>query len=346
MSCQLVGDAGGGVGGEGGGMEPAYTPNQLPHAPAAAESTMRILRLPSLAIGATALLFSALSEPSAALVFSAPSAAQSNERVAYATAWDPKTRAPITGLGTEAFVVREDGVRREVLRVTPATTPMAVAILVDNSQAARNHIADIRKALATFVKALDGVGPVSIIGIADRPTILRDYTTDQKQLADGVGRVFAMPDSGATLLDAITEISSGLRRREEDRAAMVVLTTENIEFSNRHYKDVLEALARGGAMLHAVVLTTPAGSSLNDEARNRAVVLDRGPTESGGTRIDVLTSQAFEEKLKELAAILKSQHRVIYSRPESLIPPEKLEITSAKAGIEANGGAARGQKVR
>lgn len=299
---------------------------------------MKTARL--IAGGATALLLLLLS------ALSVPSAAQGNERVAYASAWDERTRAPLTGLGTDAFVVREDGARREVLRVTPATTPMSIAILVDNSAAARNSIADIRRALGTFVKAVDGVGPVSIIGIADRPTILRDYTTDQKQLTDGIGRVFAMPDSGATLLDAITEISNGLRRREEDRAALVVLTTENVEFSNRHYKDVLDALASGGAMMHAVVLTTPAGSSLTEEARNRAIVLDRGPRESGGTRTDVLTSQAFEDKLKELAAILKSQHRVIYSRPESLIPPEKFEITSAKAGVEASGGPARGQKAR
>ena len=299
---------------------------------------MRHLLFRVIAGGATALFLIA--------AHSEPAAAQANERVVYASAWDEKTRAPLTGLGTDAFIVREDGARREVLRVTPATTPMPVAILVDNSQAARDHIADIRKALGTFVKALDGVGPVSIIGIADRPTILRDYTTDQKQLSDGIGRVFAMPGSGATLLDAIVDVSNGLRRREEDRAALVVLTTENVEFSNRHYKDVLEALARGGATMHAVVLTTPAGSSLTEEARNRAVVLDRGPKDSGGTRIDVLASQAFEEKMKELAAILKSQHRVIYSRPESLIPPEKVEVTAAKPGVEASGGPARGQKAR
>ena len=75
-------------------------------------------------------------------------------------------------------------------------------------------------------------------------------------------------------------------------------------------------------------------------------MLDRGPRESGGTREDVLTSQTFEAKLLELAAILKGQHRVVYSRPQSLIPPEKLEISSAKAGVAASGGAARGQAAR
>lgn len=282
----------------------------------------------------------------AALCLSVALLAQSNERIAYVSAYDEKTRAPITGLGVRDFVVREDGAAREVLRVTPATSPMAVAILVDNTQAAGDHIADIRRALASFVKALDGVGPVSIIGVADRPTILRDYTTDQKQLQDGVGKVFAMPGSGATLLDAVFEISRGLQKREEDRAAMVIVTTENVEFSPRHYKEVLDALARGGAQLHAVILNTPAGSALDDPARNRASVLDEGPKKSGGTRTDVLTSQAFEVKLQELAALLKSQHRVVYSRPQTLIPPEKFEIASAKPGVTASGGPARGQAVR
>jgi hypothetical protein len=281
-----------------------------------------------------------------AFLLSATLFAQANERVAYVSAWDAKTRAPITGLGTDAFSVREDDVRREVLRVTPATSPMAVAILVDNSQAAQNHIAEIRRALTSFVRALDGIGPIAIIGVADRPTILRDYTTDQKQLEDGIGKVFAMPGSGATLLDAIEESSKGLRKREEDRAAMVVLTTENVEFSNRHYQDVLDALAGGGAQLHAVILNTPAGARLDEPSRNRASVLDRGPRESGGTRVDILASQAFEAKMKELAAILKSQHRVVYARPQQLIPPSKIEIASAKAGVEASGGQARRQAVR
>jgi hypothetical protein len=301
---------------------------------------MRYLKIRFVAGGAAALsLLSVLSAPPVAL-------AQANERVAYVSAWDSKTRAPVTGLGPTDFTVREDGAQREVLRVTAATTPMPIAILVDNSQAARDHIAEIRKAVGSFVRALDGVGPIAIIGVADRPTILRDYTTDQKLLQDGTGRIFAMPDSGATLLDAIVEISKGLQRREEDRAAMVVLTTENIEFSNRHYKDVLDELAKGGAMLHAVVLTTPAGSSLSEEARNRAFVLDRGPIESGGTRIDVLASQAFDSKMLELAGLLKSQHRLVYARPQTLIPPEKVVISSAKAGVEAAGAPARGQKVR
>ena len=272
--------------------------------------------------------------------------AQSAERVLYVSVFDEKTREPVTGLGPEAFVVREDDARREVLRVTPATTPMPVAILIDNTQAATPTIADLRKALATFVRALDGIGPIAIVSVADRPTILRDYTISQQQLQDAIGRVFAVPESGATLLDAIVEISRGLERREEDRVAIVVVTTENTEFSTRHYRDVLEALAKSGAMMHTVVLTGPGGTALDDPSRNRASVLDLGPKNSGGTRMDVLTSLAYEGRLQDLSAILKRQHRVVYARPQRLIPPEKIEVSAAKQGLEARGGPARGQSAK
>ncbi len=85
---------------------------------------------------------------------------------------------------------------------------------------------------------------------------------------------------------------------------------------------------------------------MDDPARNRAHVLDVGPKVSGGTRTDILTSQAFEVKLQELAAILKSQHRLVYARPQTLIPPEKIEVSATKPGIVAAGGPARGQALR
>jgi len=119
-----------------------------------------------------------------ALFISVVLAAQSAERILYVNVFDKETRAPITGLGNDAFAVREDGIAREVLRVTPATSPMSIAILVDNSQATTPTIADLRKGLSGFVKSLDGIGPIAIITVADRPTIVRDYTTSQVQLQE------------------------------------------------------------------------------------------------------------------------------------------------------------------
>lgn len=286
----------------------------------------------------------------AAVVLAAPGhsllAKQARERVLYVSAFERDSRKPVSGLTPRDLVVREDGIAREVLRVAPATTPMPVAILIDNTQAASSAITDIRTAVSAFVKEADGLGPIALIGYGERPTILTDYTTNSKTLLAGVGRIFSMPGSGATLLDAIRETSQGLGRREEDRAAIVVIGTEPPEFSNLHYSQVLETLRKAGAQLYVVVLSTTNTDISSEEARNRATVLDRGPRESGGIRWDVLATTAFPGQLENLARVLKSQYRVIYARPESLIPPERVQVAAAKPDVEAQGAPARGQAVR
>jgi hypothetical protein len=291
---------------------------------------------------ALAILISAFSLGGSA---SAPlrEAAQPRERVAYVSVVDAKTLAPVKEVGPESIAIYEDGTRREVLRVTPASSPMPVALVVDNSQAAAPTIPDLRKALTTFLNTIDGIGPIAIFTVADRPTILQEYTTSPKELLDAAGRLFHAPSSGATLLDTLSDVSRGLAKRESDRAAIVVITGENVEFSNLQYRDVLERLGDSGAMMYTIVLANAAGSTATDEARNRATVLDRGPRESGGMRIDVLTSMSFESRLKVFGDMLKSQYRVTYARPESLIPPEKIQISAARPGLEAYGAPARGQ---
>jgi hypothetical protein len=272
--------------------------------------------------------------------------AQARERVLYVSVYDSDSLQPVKDLKPDGIIVREDGNRREVLRVVPATSPMPIAVLIDNSAAATPAISDLRRGLTAFVNGVEGLGPVALVTVASRPTIVRDYTTQQTDLLETVGRLFAEPDSGATLLDAIADVAKGLARREADRAAIVIVTTENVDFSHLHYNDVLDSIKASGAAVHAVVLVNPGGSFGTDEARNRATVLDRGPRESGGVRTDILTSLSFESRLRDLAAILKSQYRVTYARPESLIPPQKIDVSSATPRLDVRATPARGQAIK
>jgi VWFA-related protein len=273
-------------------------------------------------------------------------AVQTRERVAYVSVIDSETFAPIRDATPDAIAIREDGTRREIIRIAPATTPMPLAVVVDNSQAMAPAISDLRKALATFLKSVEGIGPIAIFTVGDRPTVLQQYTTAQNELVDAAGRLFHAPNSGATLLDALVDVSKGIAKRESDRAAIVVVTGENTEYSNLHYQNVLDALRDSETMMYAIVLVNPNGSVASDEARNRATVLDRGPRESGGMRIDVLTSMSFEPQLKVFGDMLKSQYRVVYGRPEALIKPERVQVSGAKPGVEAYGAPARGQGTK
>jgi VWFA-related protein len=256
---------------------------------------------------------------------------------------DPRTRdvyvtvldargAPVAGLGAADFTVREDGTAREVLKAGPATAPMQIAVLIDDSQAASPMIQPLREGLTAFVDLLAGKAEIALITFGERPTTLTDYTGTAAQLKRGIGRLFARPGSGPYLLDALVDASRGLERRKAERPVMVVVTIEGIEFSNRHYQTVLDELRRSGAVLHVLAIGSPS-SSMSEEMRNRNIALAEGTSQSGGRRDQLLSEIAFPNRMKELAAELLNQYVVTYGRPETLVPSETIEVGVTRSGL-------------
>ena len=274
--------------------------------------------------------------------FRAYAQAGDRERTLFVSALDEKGE-PVTALAPDDVIVREDGARREVLRISRATEPIDIALLVDNSASAEDAITHMRDALRRFIaKMAADKNAIALIALADRPTILVDYTSDQKRLEQGIGRLFPMSMSGMTLLDAIVEVSRGLARRETPRVAIVPVVNDGVEFTNRYSRDVIDALKMASAPLHAVTVGS-FGITGDDASRERAFVLDSGTRDSGGQRVTLLSPMGLPSALDKLARELSSQHKVVYGRPQSLIPPEKLEITSARRGVTVRGAPMRGQ---
>ena len=277
------------------------------------------------------------------LVCAAGLGAQAREHVAFVSVVDRQNGSPIATVTARDLVIREDRVSREILRVAPATGPMPLAVLVDNSTAAEPAVADIRTALTSFVQALGGLGPVAIISTAERPTVVTGYSDAPASLTAGIQRIFARPMSGVTLLEAVFETANGLMKREGERAAIVILSAGGMEQSTLHYSRALDRLKASGATLHAVVLAPPGRAVFDDASRQRDMLLDRGVKDTGGVRRDVLTSMAFGAALTDLAGVVTHQFRVVYARPQTLIPPDSFEVAAAAPGHVAHGTAARGQ---
>ena len=240
----------------------------------------------------------------------------------------------VSGLTGRDFNVREDGVAREVLRAEPATEPLDVVLLVDDSQAATSSIPYLRDGLTKFVDRMQGKAKIGIVTIGDRPTSVAESTTDAAALKKGASRIFARPGSGAYLLEGINEVVRGFRLRETGRPTIVALTIEGVEFSNLQHQQVIDGLLASGATLHVLAIGTPAANN-SDELRNRNLVLAEGSELTGGRRDQLLSPMAIEERLQQLAGELLNQYKVTYGRPDSLVPPEKVQVTVNKPGATA-----------
>lgn len=294
---------------------------------------------------AAALLFAAL-----ALVWPGRLAAQAIQRSMYVSVLN-EAGAPVPDLGPSDFIVREDNATREVLRVAPADEPMQIVLLVDNSQAARDNIPNIRQALPPFVATLTGAAEgdikneIAIVAIGERPTIFTNSTTNRVNLQKGIDRLWSLRGTGAYLLDGIIEVCQGFKKRDAQRPVIIAITSEGPELSNRDYQQVLDPLRASGAAFYALVIGHPSGS-LSDEARNRNMVLDVGPRTTGGRRDEMLAPMALPARLKPLADELMHEYRVTYARPQSLIPPEHVTVAAKKPGLTARGTLIKDQQGR
>jgi VWFA-related protein len=313
--------------------------------------SMRAVRLPSL------LLALALGCAQAAF-------AQVDERVIYASVVDSKGQ-PVLDVGPKDLVVSEDGQTREILRIAKDDDPLQIALLVDNSVSMRGKLSDLRKALSTFVTGLRPGVQVALITLAERPTIVVNYTADQAALLKGVGGI-VLPVAGTYVLDGIAEASEVLTKRPMARPVMVVVTGRGPELSHRDYTDVLRPLRVSGAALHAVIVTGPnpegdamrgaragnsadaggdiadAGGDIGDAGDasggvGRDILLGRMTKETGGRYQEVLSTSGLNAKLQQLSSEISNQYRVTFARPQRLIPPKSTKISARQSKMRVRG---------
>ena len=232
----------------------------------------------------TRVSLAALLLVAAALLSPATPHAQAIPRSMYVSALD-EAGAPVADLGPSDFLVREDKAPREVLRVAAADEPMQLAILVDNSQAARNYIADIRTGLEGFVDRDDERHQERAVDHRARRAADGPREPVDRSRPDHEGRLPDLRAAPERQLPARRPHrgQQGIREARSARPVIVVITTEGPEFSSRRYEDVLKPLHEVGAALHVLVLGPPS-NSIDEDARNRSAVLDEGPRTTGGRR--------------------------------------------------------------
>lgn len=275
----------------------------------------------------------------AALAVAPSLSAQTTEQTMYVSVLD-KDDHPTTGLDVPDFGVREDAQNREVLRAGRTADPLDLAILIDNSQALQPYVNDLRKALTTFVTRMadQQSANVALISMADRPTGLVDYTTSVVTLQKGANKIFAQPGAGTVFQDSIADAIKGIRARHNPRRALLVITTDGTDFSNVPYQHTLDMLKASGTALQVLRISPNGGPSLaNDNARDRAYLIDQGTRATGGRRQDLLSSMALAGALDQVADDLGAQYKLVYARPGSLLPPKNVEVSVKRADLTARG---------
>ncbi len=247
--------------------------------------------------------------------------------------------APVRDLAPADLSVREDEATREVVEVKPATDPMTIAVLVDNTSPTMGTNAptqELRAGLSAFVKTLQQANPETQIGIwefAGAAVQTTKFTTKTDDLTKKIQRMFPARQSGAVLLEALVDASKELTKKAVGpRRAIVSVSFNSPEVSTIEPSLVAAAMAKSGASFWAVAIESNASASTSAQGGTptRAVILEEMPPRTGGLRLTGVAGTALEGQLKSIADALTAQHVVTYVRPDGAATPTQIRAVSRR----------------
>jgi hypothetical protein len=252
-----------------------------------------------------------------------------NQQQIYVSVVDKKGD-PVATLSPTDLTIKEDGTSREVLAVKPATGAMDIALMVDTSAITASAVVDMREALKSFAAAIWAKSPESQIALytfGERPALDSDFSSSAVALNRRLDRLFSSSGSGAYFVDAVVDVASVLAKRKSARPVMVAYVDENgPDFSNRRHDHASDAVAASRASLWTVTRQGFGNSGTTQEGRERSMVIGDVTTRSGGRGTIVFDGSGIKVRFADVATQLLSQFEVTYGRPESLIPPDKIEV--------------------
>jgi hypothetical protein len=250
-----------------------------------------------------------------------PTSAADVTRQIYISATD-KSGAPVTDLAVGDIGIKEGGKDRAVQSVTPATGPIHVAFLEDDSGTGA-----FQSAVAQFMDRLQARGLFSITLLTPQASMVVDFTNDPSALREALGRLGKrgrMQPDGDQMLDAIDRTARALQQRKAERGVIVAMTLAGGTPESIQPDEVLASLRASGAMLNVVhVLGAELGMVMGD-----------GPKQSGGRIEQTGSGNGIVPAALRIAESLQTQYVVTYTIPDGTSLSDRISVSTSRKEIK------------
>ena len=258
-----------------------------------------------------------------------PRVAAATERTVYVTV--TANDAPVPDLTAADFVVKEGGKDREIVKAAPATTPMRLALAVEERLVADHNV---RKAIFEFMKLMIERSQIALITIGLRNNVVVDFTSSGEALVGGLNKLSMNPPPDSAVAEGILDLSTRFVESKAERPVIVVISFSGGQ-AGVAPRTVLDKLRDSGALMHAITLSgssqvSPLGSMSDQSGREQ--VLGDGPKQSGGRRIEVTSTLQILRATQQIAADLGSQYAITYTLPDGVKPDRRFNVTVKRRG--------------
>jgi VWFA-related protein len=250
----------------------------------------------------------------------------------------------VRGLVPEEAAVMENGVARSVTRLEEDRRPLTVAVIVDSSAPmATFYRLHLVEPVVQLLNQLPEGSRFAVWTTGDRPQKIADWNDDVAAASRALKHV--APQGGNTVIDAIVEATADLKKKESERAAVVVVSGVGIGFSNFERRQAVEKATSGGGATFMVVQFEETGepSQATGDAVSRLdydYVFDSVTRQTGGLRELTMSAMGVPRSLEKIAQALKAPYRLSYTTVPDL-KERKVEVRVARPGVKVRTGPVR-----
>jgi len=261
-------------------------------------------------------------------------AADALTRTLYVTITDDKGAA-VTDLTPANFKVKEGGKDREIVKAAPATTKPHLALMVEDRLVGDYQV---RLGMFEFVKRMNGLAEISLVSIGLRNTTIVPFVTDTNALLKAINELTLNPQPTSNLTECLADMAKIFQKEKPERPVIVVVAFSGGQAGGGTASSVLTELRQSGATMYAVTFGAPGTnnssnlSTMGDES-GREQVLGDGAKQSGGQRIDVVTTAAMQKALLQVADDLAAQYMISYALPNGVKPDKRVSVTLDRKGL-------------
>jgi Ca-activated chloride channel family protein len=234
-------------------------------------------------------------------------------------------------LGKDNFTVFERGNQQVIRHFSSEDAPISLGIIFDTSGSMYGKMERSREAVVQLLRGSNPSDEFFLIGFANRPELLVDYTTSVDAIQDGIST--ATPKGLTSLLDAVYLGLDKMRDAHNERKALLIISDGGENHSRYATKDVRSVVLEAGVQIYAMGIFDEAPRT---KAERMGPDLLRDLTDvSGGRTFPVHSLKKIGNAASQLAIELRNQYLIAY-RPAPLVRDGKWHRVSVRVAAQQN----------
>lgn len=217
----------------------------------------------------------------------------------YATVTD-KAGKPVTGLGREAFTVRENGEAQHISTFAAGEFPLSVAVALDRSfSMTGDRLAAAKSGARIFLGGLRPTDESMLIAVGSTTDTLAPLSTNRREQLDALAGLDAFGTTG--LYDSIVAAIEAIQPAR-GRRALILLSDGDDRYSKTTAEQTLERARAADVLIYPIAL-----------GRTRPQAFAELATLTGGRSFHVRDARQLPETLQAIISELRNQYLIGYS---------------------------------